>query len=152
MKLFLSILIPLLTGSVAGLFTTKGVNGWYAAAQKPWFNPPNWLFAPVWTTLYILMGIALYLVWKSGTEKKLKQTAIVLFAIQLALNFAWSFIFFSLQQTGWALAELVLMWLAILATILIFGRISSAAAWLLVPYISWVSFAGVLNYAIWSLN
>ncbi len=152
MKLFLSILIPLLTGSVAGLFTTKGVNGWYAAAQKPWFNPPNWLFAPVWTTLYILMGIALYLVWKSGKEKKLKQTAIVLFAIQLVLNFAWSFIFFSLQQTGWALAELVIMWLAILFTILQFGRISSAAAWLLVPYISWVSFAGVLNYAIWSLN
>lgn len=152
MKLFLSILIPLLTGSVAGLFTTKGVNGWYAAAQKPWFNPPNWLFAPVWTTLYILMGIALYLVWKSGVERKIKKTAIILFVIQLVLNFAWSFIFFSLQQTGWALAELVLMWLAILFTILQFGKISSAAAWLLVPYISWVSFAGVLNYAIWSLN
>lgn len=152
MKLVISILIPLLTGSVAGLFTTKGVNGWYAAAQKPWFNPPNWLFAPVWTTLYILMGVALYLISKSGTEKKIKQRAFVLFGIQLALNFAWSFIFFNLQQTGWALAELVIMWLAILFTILQFGKISSAAAWLLVPYISWVSFAGVLNYAIWSLN
>lgn len=152
MKLVISILIPLLTGSVAGVFTTKGVNGWYAAAQKPWFNPPNWLFAPVWTTLYILMGVALYLIWKSVTEKRIKQTAIVLFGIQLVLNFAWSFIFFSLQQTGWALAELVIMWLAILFTILQFGRISSVAAWLLVPYISWVSFAGVLNYAIWSLN
>lgn len=152
MKLIISILIPLITGSIAGFFTTKGVDGWYAAAIKPSFNPPNWIFAPVWTALYILMGIALYLIWKSNAEKNIKQTALILFAVQLLLNFFWSFIFFSLQQTGWAFVEIVVMWLSILFTILWFGKISSAAAWLLVPYISWVSFASLLNFYIWKLN
>jgi benzodiazapine receptor len=152
MKLFISILIPLLVGAVAGMFTSSGVNGWYAVANKPWFNPPNWIFAPVWTSLYVLMGIALFLVWKSESANSLKQTALVLFAIQLLLNFFWSFIFFKLQQPGWAFAEIVLMWLMILLTILWFGKISSTAAWLLVPYICWVSFASVLNYSIWKLN
>lgn len=152
MKLLISILIPLLTGSIAGFFTTAGVNGWYSAAVKPSFNPPNWIFAPVWTALYILMGIALYLIWKSDAEKSVKQTALILFAVPLVLNFFWSFIFFSLQQTGWAFVEIIVMWLAILVTILWFVKISSTAAWLLVPYISWVSFASVLNFYIWKLN
>lgn len=152
MKLVISILIPLLVGAIAGVFTTSGVDGWYAVANKPSFNPPNWIFAPVWTTLYLLMGIALYLVWKSDAAKNIKQTAIVLFAVQLTLNFFWSFIFFSLQQTGWALVEIIAMWLAILVTIIWFTKISKPAAWLLVPYICWVSFATVLNYAIWKLN
>jgi translocator protein len=152
MKLFISILIPLLVGFISGLFTTSGVNGWYATANKPWFNPPNWIFAPVWTALYVLMGVALFLVWKSGADKNLKQTAFILFAVQLALNFCWSFIFFKMQQTGWAFAEILAMWLMILFTILWFGKISSTAAWLLLPYISWVSFASVLNYSIWRLN
>lgn len=152
MKLIISILIPLITGSIAGFFTTKGVDGWYAAAIKPSFNPPNWIFAPVWTALYILMGIALYLIWKSEAEKNIKQTALILFAVQLVLNFFWSFIFFSLQQTGWAFVEIIVMWLAIFFTILWFGKISSTAAWLLVPYISWVSFASLLNFYIWKLN
>ncbi|MBL0183277.1 MAG: tryptophan-rich sensory protein [Chitinophagaceae bacterium] len=152
MKLIISILVPLLVGAISGLFTSSGVNGWYATANKPWFNPPNWIFAPVWTALCILMGIALFLVWKSEAEKTVKQTAIILFAIQLALNFFWSFIFFKLQLPGWAFAEIILMWIMIFITILWFGKISSAAAWLLVPYISWVSFASVLNYAVWKLN
>jgi translocator protein len=152
MKLIISILIPLLVGSTAGFFTSAGVNGWYAAATKPWFNPPNWLFAPVWTTLYIMMGIALFLVWKSDADKTVKPAAIILFAVQLILNFFWSFIFFKTQQLGWAFAEIIAMWIMILFTILWFGKISSAAAWLLVPYISWVSFASVLNYALWKLN
>lgn len=152
MKLIVSILVPLLAGAVSGFFTSSGVSGWYATANKPWFNPPNWIFAPVWTVLYILMGIALFLVWKSGAEKMIKQTAIILFSVQLALNFFWSFIFFKLQLPGWAFAEIIGMWIMILITILWFGKISSAAAWLLVPYISWVSFASVLNYAVWKLN
>jgi len=152
MKLFISILIPVLVGAVAGIFTSSGVEGWYAAANKPSFNPPNWIFAPVWTTLYVLMGIAFYLIWKSDAGHSVKQTAIILFAVQLTLNFFWSLIFFKMHQPGWALAEIVLMWAAILLTILWFGKISSAAAWLLVPYICWVSFAAVLNYAIWKLN
>jgi len=152
MKLIISILVPLLVGASAGFFTSSGVNGWYATASKPWFNPPNWIFAPVWTALYILMGIALFLVWKAETDKNIKQTAIILFSVQLTLNFFWSFIFFKLQLPGWAFAEIILMWIMIFITILWFGKISSAAAWLLVPYISWVSFASILNYAIWKLN
>ena len=152
MKLFISILVPLLVGAVAGLFTSSGVNGWYAVANKPWFNPPNWIFAPVWTLLYILMGIAFFLVWKASADKNVKQTAMILFSIQLILNFFWSFIFFKLQQPGWAFAEIILMWVMILLTILWFGKISAMAAWLLVPYICWVSFASVLNYSIWKLN
>jgi translocator protein len=152
MKLIISILLPLLTGAIAGFFTTSGVNGWYANAFKPSFNPPNWIFAPVWTTLYILMGIALYLVWRAAAGKTVKQTALTFFAVQLLLNFFWSFLFFSLQQTGWALVEIMLMWVFILLTIIWFGKISSTAAWLLVPYICWVSFATVLNYSIWKLN
>jgi translocator protein len=152
MKLFISILIPVLVGAISGFFTQSGVDGWYAAASKPSFNPPNWIFAPVWTTLYILMGIALFLVWRADADKTVKQTAIILFTVQLTLNFFWSIIFFKLQQPGWAFAEIILMWVMILFTILWFGKISSTAAWLLVPYISWVSFASVLNYCIWRLN
>ncbi len=152
MKLFISILIPLLVGGISGFFTSSGVQGWYATANKPSFNPPNWIFAPVWTALYILMGIAFFLVWKSEKDKAVKQTAIILFVVQLILNFFWSLIFFKLQQPGWALIEIAVMWLAILLTILWFGKISSTAAWLLVPYICWVSFALLLNYAIWKLN
>ena len=152
MKLFISILIPLLVGAISGFFTSSGVNGWFALANKPWFNPPNWIFAPVWTTLYVLMGIALFLVWKADADKSIKQTAIILFTLQLTLNFFWSIIFFKLQQPGWAFVEIILMWLMILLTILWFGKINAAAAWLLVPYICWVSFASVLNYSIWKLN
>jgi translocator protein len=152
MKLFIAILIPLLVGGTASFFTASGVDGWYAVANKPWFNPPNWIFAPVWTTLYIMIGIALFLVWKSDADKSIKQTAIILFAVQLTLNFFWSFIFFKMQQPCWAFAEIIVMWLMILLTIIWFGKISSTAAWLLVPYICWVSFASVLNYAIWKLN
>jgi translocator protein len=152
MKGYILIIVPLIIGSLSGYFTASGVNGWYAAANKPWFNPPNWLFGPVWTVLYLLMGIALFLVWRSDAVKTIKQTALILFAVQLTLNFFWSLIFFKLQQLGWAFAEIIAMWLMILFTIIWFGKINSAAAWLLVPYISWVSFASVLNYALWKLN
>lgn len=152
MKLFISILIPVLVGAISGFFTSSGVNGWYALANKPWFNPPNWIFAPVWTTLYILMGIALFSVWRSDADKTIKLTAIILFTVQLTLNFFWSIIFFKLQQPGWAFAEIIVMWLMIVLTIFWFGKISATAAWLLVPYICWVSFASVLNYSIWRLN
>jgi translocator protein len=152
MKSYILIIIPLIIGSLSGFFTADGVNGWYATANKPWFNPPNWLFGPVWTVLYLLMGIALFLVWRSDAGKTVKQTAIILFAVQLLLNFFWSLIFFKMQQLGWAFAEIIAMWLMILLTIIWFGKINSTAAWLLVPYISWVSFASVLNYALWKLN
>ena len=152
MKLFVAILIPLLVGVIAAFFTQAGVHGWYAVANKPPYNPPNWLFAPVWTALYIMMGIALYLVWKSEADKAIKQTALILFAVQLTLNFLWSFIFFYAKQPGWAFLDIVLLWIMILLTIIWFAKISSTAAWLLVPYILWVSFASLLNFYIWQHN
>jgi translocator protein len=152
MKLIISILIPLLVGFTSSFFTMDGVKGWYVTASKPSFNPPNWVFAPVWTTLYVLMGIAFYLVWKAVVDAKVKKTAITFYVIQLTLNFFWSLIFFRFQLTGWALVEIVFMWLFILLTIIWFGKINKTAAWLLVPYILWVSFATFLNYSIWQLN
>lgn len=151
-KLVISIAIPVTIGATAGFFTATGVDSWYQTIQKPSWNPPGWIFGPVWTTLYIMMGIALYLVWKSDASYNLKKTAITLFAVQLVLNFFWSFIFFNQQQPGWALVEIIVMWGAILITIFAFAKVSKTAAWLLVPYISWVSFATILNYTIWKLN
>lgn len=152
MKFIISLLLPLAVGGISGFFTVKAIPGWYAQLNKPWFNPPNWIFSPVWTSLYIMMGIALWLVWKSDAPQKLKQRAIYLFAAQLVLNFFWSLIFFNLHQIGWALVEIVAMWATILLTIFAFAKVNKLAAWLLVPYISWVSFATILNYSIWQLN
>ena len=151
-KFIIAVLIPLAVGSLAGYFTASSVTGWYTTLVKPSFNPPNWLFAPVWTSLYIMMGIALFLVWNSGAAEDVKRTAVTLFIVQLVLNFLWSFVFFYAQQPGWALVNIILMWIFIFLTILWFGKISSLSAWLLVPDICWVSFATVLNYAIWKLN
>lgn len=152
MKLIVSIAICLSIGVIGSLFTTPQINGWYQTLQKPSWNPPNWLFGPVWTLLYILMGIALYIVWKKPTFRKIKTTAIILFAIQLLLNLAWSWIFFRQHQIGWALVEISVLWLFILLCIFSFAGIYKSAGWLLVPYISWVSFALILNYTIWQLN
>lgn len=152
LKLFIAVAIPLLVGAVSGFFTTAEIPGWYQTINKPSWNPPSWIFAPVWTTLYILMGVALYLIWKAEADPLTKKAAIALFAIQLVFNFFWSFIFFNRHLIGWALADIVLMWLFILLTIFTFAGINKSAAWLLVPYISWVSFASILNYTIWKLN
>lgn len=151
-KAIIAISIPLIVGAISGFFTVTGVESWYQTIQKPSWNPPNWIFGPVWTALYIMMGIALFLVWKEDTSEELKKIALVLFAVQLILNFFWSFIFFNQQQPGWALVEIIAMWLFILLTIFAFAQVNKTAAWLLVPYISWVSFATILNYTIWQLN
>lgn len=149
-KFVISIVVSLSAGAIGGIFTSSAIPTWYATLTKPSFNPPNWLFGPAWTVLYILMGIALYLVWTSDKEKK-KITYIVFF-IQLVLNALWSIVFFGAHQTGWAFFEIVLLWLAILATIIAFYRISKPAAYLLIPYILWVTFAAILNFSIWKLN
>lgn len=151
-KAIIAIVIPLMVGATSGFFTISGVESWYQTIQKPSWNPPNWIFGPVWTTLYVMMGIALFLVWKEDTSEELKKIAIALFAVQLTLNFFWSFIFFNQQQPGWALVEIIAMWFFILLTIFAFAQVNKTAAWLLVPYISWVSFASILNYTIWQLN
>jgi tryptophan-rich sensory protein len=151
-KLVISIAIPVAIGTTAGFFTVTGVGSWYQTINKPSWNPPGWVFGPVWTMLYIMMGVSLYLVWKSDINNHLKRTAIGLFAVQLILNFFWSFIFFDQQQPGWAFVEIIAMWVFILLTIFAFAKVNKTAAWLLVPYISWVSFATILNYTIWKLN
>ncbi|HRF18733.1 MAG TPA: tryptophan-rich sensory protein, partial [Chitinophagaceae bacterium] len=131
-KGIVAIAIPLLVGGASGFFTITGVDSWYQTINKPSWNPPNWVFGPVWTTLYIMMGIALFLVWKEDTSEELKKIAIALFSVQLILNFFWSFIFFNLQQPGWALVEIIAMWFFILLTIFAFVQVNKTAAWLLV--------------------
>lgn len=149
-KLIISLIIPQLAGVLGSYFTIGSVKDWYPVLVKPALNPPAWVFGPVWTTLYLLMGISLWLVWKSNAIEK--KRAIVLFFVQLILNAIWSPIFFGAHAIGNALAIIVLLWAAIVLTILVFTKISKSTAWLLVPYILWVSFAAYLNYAIWVLN
>lgn len=121
---------------------------WYAALNKPSWNPPPWLFGPAWTLLYTLMAIAAWMVWKRvGFGKPLK-----LYFVQLALNAAWTPIFFGAHQLGWALVEIVALWVAILLTLLSFHRVNTAAGWLFVPYLAWVTFATSLNFTLWKLN
>ena len=151
-KFIISILLPMIIGGISGSFTSASINTWYVTLNKPWFNPPNWIFAPVWTLLYLIMGIAFYIIWKSEAVNAVKQTAVILFAAQLLANFLWSLIFFYLKQPGWAMLDIILMWILIVATIFSFGKISSTAAWLMLPYICWVSFAMILNFYLWKLN
>lgn len=149
---FLSILICQLVGIIGGIFTITSIGSWYAFLEKPSFSPPNWVFGPVWTLLYFLMGVALFLVWESKKEKHLKWEAVGFFFAQLFLNFIWSFLFFSLENPGLAFLDIIFLWLFIILTMVYFRKISKTAFWLLVPYIIWVSFAAVLNFSIWRLN
>ncbi|MGF1643415.1 MAG: TspO/MBR family protein [Thiotrichales bacterium] len=124
---------------------------WYAGLNKPAWNPPGWIFGPVWTALYAMMAVAAWLVWQRGGFA-VQRRPLRLFLAQLALNALWTPLFFGLRQPGVAFAEILLLWLAILATLLAFRPVSRAAAWLLVPYLAWVSFAAVLNGTLWHLN
>jgi benzodiazapine receptor len=146
------IIICQLAGIIGSIFNTYSIPTWYAGLVKPVFNPPNWVFAPVWTTLFLMMGISLYLVLRTGWEKKEVRFAAGVFAVQLVLNIAWSALFFGLQMPWIAFVEIVILWAAILVTIWRFFRVSKPAAYLLVPYILWVSFAAVLNLSLAILN
>jgi len=150
--LFSSIIICQLAGVIGSLFTTPSIPRWYANINKPSFNPPSWVFAPVWTTLYLLMGISLFLVWRTGLNEKEVKIAVAVFVFQLVLNSLWSFLFFGLQSPFAAFIEILFLWIAILASIILFLRISWVAGVLLIPYLLWVSFASILNFAIWRLN
>ena len=152
LKLIIAVSVSELAGIVGSVFTVSSIPIWYTGLAKPALNPPSWLFGLVWTTLYFLMGIAAFLVWRKGFERKEVKVAFGVFGIQLFLNAIWSIIFFGLQNPGAAFVEIVFLWLAILATIIAFSKISRMAVWLLVPYILWVSFASYLNFAIWILN
>ena len=143
------LLVCLAAGLLGSLATAPQIPAWYATLAKPSWNPPNWVFAPVWTTLYVLMGIAAWLVWR---KRGFRGRTAVLFWSQLALNALWSILFFGLENPGAAFVEVVLLWVLIAATVRDFARISKVAAALLAPYLAWVTFASALNFAIWRLN
>jgi translocator protein len=146
-----SLVLPLGVGAIAGLFTAKAVPEWYASLNRPSFSPPNWLFGPVWTALYMLLGISLFLIWKldSGKERNL---AIFVFLLQLVLNFGWSFIFFYFKMIGFALFEIIILWMTIVLMLFLFYKIKPIAAYINIPYLLWVTFATILNSAYYFLN
>jgi translocator protein len=150
-KLVISVLLPLGLGAIAGMFTAQAVPEWYASLNKPSFSPPNWIFGPVWTSLYILLGISFFLIWKQDAGK-LRNLAILVFMMQLVLNFGWSFIFFYFNLIGFALIEIVVLWMSIVLMIILFYQIKPLAAYLNIPYLVWVTFASILNAAYFFLN
>ena len=158
-KLVIAIGISEMAGIIGSVFTISAIPNWYAGLVKSALNPPSWVFGPVWTTLYALMGISLFLVWKQHSSilenvrmLRMWKIGIAAFFVQLSLNAVWSIIFFGLQNPGWALIDIAFLWLAIVWTITVFYKISKPAAYLLLPYLLWVSFASYLNYSIWALN
>jgi benzodiazapine receptor len=152
LTLFGAIILCILAGFVGSLVTVTGPGSWYDLLTKPSFNPPSWLFFPVWTVLYVLMGVSLFLVLMERRKGQDVSLPLVLFGIQLVLNVLWSFLFFYFESTLLGLAGIILLWIFIAATIVAFSRINRVAAVFLLPYIVWVSFAAVLNYALFMLN
>lgn len=150
-KLLISIVLPLSIGAIAGIFTAQAIPEWYATLNQPSFNPPNWVFGPVWTILYIIMGISFFLIWKLEAGKQRNQ-AIAIFFVQLLLNFGWSFFFFYFQMIGVALVEIIVLWSAIVFMLVRFYKLKPLAAYLNIPYLLWVTFAAVLNAAYFFLN
>ncbi|MDH5467858.1 MAG: tryptophan-rich sensory protein [Candidatus Aminicenantes bacterium] len=151
-KLIVSLIICQLAGFVGSLFTTPSIPTWYASLAKPSFTPPNWVFSPVWISLFVLMGISLFLLWEKTLHFPGVKTAIFWFAVQLGLNMLWSILFFGLKSPFLALIEIIVLWIAIFLTILKSLRVLKLAGVLLIPYLIWVSFAAGLNYSIWTLN
>jgi len=148
----ISLLITLIIGFVASLFTRPQITTWYSTLNKPSFNPPDWLFAPVWTAIYIMIAIAAYLVWQQRNHSKTYKITAAIYFIQLAFNFSWSIVFFGLHGILPALFVILLLWVSIILNIRWFKKYSKAAAWLLAPYLLWVSFASILNLSIYLLN
>ena len=138
-------------GIVGAGFTAPAIADWYRSLEQPSWTPPDWLFGPVWIALYALMAVAAWLVWRQGRVPGV-WTAGALFGVQLALNAIWTPIFFGLRQPGWALLDILLLWAAILLTLVAFARVRPLAAGLLAPYLAWVTYAGALNFALWWLN
>ena len=152
LKLIVSILICQAAGLIGSFFTTPAIPTWYAMLKKPSFNPPNWVFGPVWTTLFVMMGVAVFLVWRKGLNTSQVKIALTIFGVQLILNTLWSLLFFGLRSPLAGLIEIWVLWIAIALTLVFFLKISLAAGLLLLPYLAWVSFAAILNLAIWRLN
>ncbi len=152
LKIVLVVVLSVTLGYLSGMVTRDSINTWYPTLEKPVFNPPNWIFAPVWTLLYAMMGIAAGLVWTNGSDEQTTKKALGFFAVQFGLNALWSYLFFGLQNPLLALSEIILLWLLILETYTIFKKINKTAGLLLLPYLAWVSFAALLNASIWWLN
>ena len=150
--LIFSILLSQLAGIIGSLATTPAIPGWYAHLNKPFFNPPNWIFGPVWISLYTLMGISLYLIWIKNGKKKKYSNIIAFFLTHLVFNSLWSIIFFGMKNLGLAFLVILILWTMIFTLIKKFKKINKIAAYLLFPYLAWVSFATLLNFAIWQLN
>ena len=162
-RLLISLVLPLFAGFLGSIANTSSLLTWYAGINKPFFSPPEWLFAPVWTILFILMGVAFFLIWDQGDEgkkkdkakKKMKnyhQSAMIFFFVQLVANVLWSYLFFFFQSPFLAFVEIIILLLTIVLTIYYFKGLNKTAGWLMMPYLFWVSFATVLNFAIWQLN
>lgn len=151
-RLIISILVCQAAGWIGGIFTSSSVKWWFPYLFKPFFNPPSWIFGPVWTSLFLLMGISLYIVWQSGSKSKHYRLAMIVFSAQLAFNVLWSALFFGLRSPLAAFVEILILWPLIVAMIIVFRRISKTASCLQVPYLLWVTFAAVLNFSIYYLN
>lgn len=151
-RLIVSLVLCQAAGAIGGFFTTRKIPTWYAGLVKPPFNPPSWVFGPVWTLLYLLMGYAFYLIWIGPASTAGRSKALIFFLVQLVLNVLWSYFFFELKRPWWAVAEMAFLWSAIVLTLSAFFPLSTRAGWLLVPYLAWVSFAFLLNWAIARLN
>ena len=151
LKLIASVILCQLAGFLGSLFTTPAIPTWYATLKKPFFTPPNWIFGPVWISLFILMGISLFYVWRRPDHPEFKK-ALIFFFVQLILNVLWSLAFFGLRLPLLGLVDIILLWIAILLTIRHFSKVSKFAGALLLPYLVWVSFATLLNFSLWILN
>ena len=147
-----SLVLSFSAAAIGSVFTAANIPTWYAGLNKPWWSPPNWLFGPVWTLLYLLMALSLYFVWISPDRSPARRIGIGLFVVQIVLNTVWSIFFFGLQQPSLALVEIVILWITILLTMIYFSRVNRLSTWLLLPYLLWVSFASILNAAIFWLN
>lgn len=148
----LFILVCQAAGAIGALTTDTGESSWYAGLEKPAFNPPGWVFGPVWTTLYTLMGIAAFVVWRAGTDRPEVRRALGLFAAQLVLNAVWTPVFFGAESIVGGAVVIVVLLVVLALTVRAFFRVSTVAGWLLVPYLLWIAFATLLNLSIWALN
>jgi translocator protein len=151
-KFIVSFIICQSAGLIGSIFTAPNIKGWYNNLNLPWLRPPNWLFAPVWLTLYTLMAVSLYLIWQQGLKNNKVKIAFVVFIIQLFFNSLWSILFFGWQNPLLGLIDIVWLWLMIVISMILFWPLNKTASLLLVPYFLWVSFATYLNYSIWQLN
>ncbi|QQG40556.1 MAG: tryptophan-rich sensory protein [Candidatus Levyibacteriota bacterium] len=152
LKLIFSIAICQSAGLIGTVFTVSSIENWYNLLNQPSFRPPNWLFGPVWTTLYTLMGISLYWIWIKGTKKKEVREALKLFAVHLVFNASWSIVFFGMNNIPLSLVNIIVLWILIIMVMVKFYKIDKKASWILLPYLAWVSFATILNFSIFLLN